>query len=396
VRLVSHKLLQTQIIKNCLPSSLESVFLLAMARRWIVPWAESETKPAIYHTIARVVDRRFAFGPDDKEQFRIYMRMMENFSGCRVLAYCVMCNHFHILLEVPPRPKVALTDEQLLKRLGALYSKAFVATVAKELAGAREWVAQGMAADGEAYVEQIHERFTYRMHDLSEFMKTLLQRFTRWHNTRTKRRGNLWEETFKSVVVEDGLASKTMAAYIDLNPVRAGMVADPADYRWSSYGEAMGATGKGGAKAKAGLVRAITADKCGEADARHWAGKVAREYRMILLEEGEEKTREVIDPRGQRCLQVVRKGMKTQQVVSELDRMAAGRNMALRQMLRWKIRYFTDSGVVGSRAFVEGMFEQCRDRFGPKRKSGARKMRGRATGMADMLWSARDLRKEIT
>jgi superfamily II DNA or RNA helicase len=50
-----------------------------------------------------VGDQRFAFGTDDKEQFRIYMRMMENFSGCRVLAYCLMCNHFHILLEVPPR-----------------------------------------------------------------------------------------------------------------------------------------------------------------------------------------------------------------------------------------------------------------------------------------------------
>ena len=92
--------------------------------RWIVPWADSETKPAIYHCIARVVDRRFAFEPEDKEQFRMYMRMMENFSGCRVLAYCVMCNHFHLLLEVPPKPKRVLTDEQLLKRLGALYSKA--------------------------------------------------------------------------------------------------------------------------------------------------------------------------------------------------------------------------------------------------------------------------------
>jgi hypothetical protein len=88
----------------------------------------------------------------------------------------------------------------------------------------------------------------------------------------------------------------------------------------------------------------------------------------------------------------LRKGMKTDQVVSELDRLAAGRNVALRQMLRWKIRYFTDSGVVGSRAFVEGMFEQCRDRFGPKRKSGARKMRGRAAGAADLLWTERDLR----
>ena len=367
-----------------------------MARtRWIVPWADSETKPAIYHCIARVVDRRFAFLSEDKEQFRIYMRMMENFSGCRVLAYCIMCNHFHILLEVPPRPKVAMTDETLLKRLEGLYSKAYVATVAKELKEARELLAQGMAVDGEAYIQRIHERFTYRMNDLSEFMKTLLQRFTRWHNTRTKRRGNLWEETFKSVVVEDGLASKTMAAYIDLNPVRAGMVADPAEYRWSSYGEAMGATGRSGAKAKAGLVRAIMANKGCEADARHWAGNVSKEYRMILLEEGEEKTREVVSERGERVSQVLKKGMKTPQVKSEMDRLAAGRDVALRQMLRWKVRYFTDSGVVGSRAFVESMFEQCRDRFGSKRKSGARKMRGKAAGVADLIWTARDLRNGI-
>jgi len=364
-----------------------------MARaRWIVPWADSETKPAIYHCIARVVDRRLAFEAEDKEQFRIYMRMMENFSGCRVLSYCVMCNHFHILLEVTPRPKAALTDEQLLKRLGALYSNAFVATVAKELADAREVVAQGRAADGEAYVRRIHERFTYRMHDLSEFMKTLLQRFTRWHNARTKRRGNLWEETFKSVIVEDGLAARTMAAYIDLNPVRAGMVADPAEYRWSGYGEAMGATGRSGAKAKAGLVRAVMADKGWEADARHWAGRVSREYRMLLLEEGEEKTREVVIEHGERVEKVVKKGMKSAQVTAELGRLEAGRNVALRRMLRWKVRYFTDGAAVGSRAFVDGLFEQCRERFGAKRRSGARKMRGKAAGAADFLWSARDLR----
>jgi REP element-mobilizing transposase RayT len=397
-----------------------------MARaRWIVPWANSfassdsksksisksnsiskssldsesdpdwVTKPAIYHCMARVVDRRFAFEADDKEQFRMYMRMMENFSGCRVLSYCIMCNHFHILLEVVPRSRTPLSDADLLKRLGALYSKAFVASVAKELADAREVVAQGLAADGEAYVLRIHERFTYRMHDLSEFMKTLLQRFTRWHNTRTGRRGNLWEETFKSVVVEDGLASKTMAAYIDLNPVRAGMVEDPATYRWSSYGEAMGATGRSGAKAKAGLVRAIMADKGWDADARHWAGKVSREYRMILLDEGEEKTRESVNADGQVVSEVLRKGMKPQQVESEMARLASGKNVALRKMLQWKIRYFTDGAVLGSRKFVDEFFARCPERFGPKRKNGARKMRGKAAGAGDALWSARDLRKGI-
>ena len=348
--------------------------------------------------MARVVDKRLAFGPEDKEQFRIHMRMMENFSGCRVLAYCVMGNHFHLLLEITPRPKAPLTDEQLLKRLSALYPKAFVATVAKELAEARQVVAQGLAVDGEAYVQRIHERFTYRMHDLSEFMKTLLQRFTRWHNKRTKRRGNLWEETFKSVVVEDGLASRTMAAYIDLNPVRAGIAQDPAEYRWSSYGEAMGATGHSGAKAKAGLVRAIMAHKGMEADARHWAGKISRQYRMLLLEEGAEKaekTREMVDAQGDEARKVVRKGMAKETVAAELASLEAGRDVALRQMLRWKVRYFTDGAAIGSRAFVDGLFEQCRDRFGPKRQSGARRLRGKAAGASgapDLLWSARDLR----
>ena len=51
------------------------------------------------------------------QQFRMFMRMQENFSGCRVLSYCFMSNHFHILLEVPPLPGEGLSDEELLKRL---------------------------------------------------------------------------------------------------------------------------------------------------------------------------------------------------------------------------------------------------------------------------------------
>ena len=77
-------------------------------------------KPAIYHCVSRVVDRRFVFGDSEREQFRIYLRMYENFSGCRILSYCIMSNHFHILLEVPPMPQGGLTDVELLKRLRAI------------------------------------------------------------------------------------------------------------------------------------------------------------------------------------------------------------------------------------------------------------------------------------
>jgi len=81
----------------------------------LVTWKYAAVKPAIYHTISRVVDRRFVFGDAEREHFRMCMWMQENFSGCRVLSYCVMSNHFHILLEVPPMPEDGISGELLLK-----------------------------------------------------------------------------------------------------------------------------------------------------------------------------------------------------------------------------------------------------------------------------------------
>jgi REP element-mobilizing transposase RayT len=352
-------------------------------------------RPVIYHCVTRVVERRLAFGQDEKEQFRTYLRMYENFSGCRVLSYCLMCDHVHLLLEVPPMKEGGLTDAELLQRLRALYPEVLVTEVAKELAEVREQIRNGLGS--EALVERIHDRFTYRMHDLGEFMKTLLLRFSRWFNVRHQRTGALWESRFKSVLVEDGIAARTMAAYIDLNPVRAGMVRDPAEYRWSSYGEAMGGGPRGnGRKARAGLVRALMAHKGYAADARHWAGRVSRDYRMLLLEEGEEQLKEAVNPAGELEVQVVRKGLNKAAVAAELARLERSRDVALGTMLRCRIRYFTDGAVIGSRGFVNEAFAAARERFGPKRQDGARKLRGRgAAAAAGILWSMRDLQRGI-
>ena len=89
-------------------------------------------------------------------------------------------------------------------------------------------------------IEEWRQRQIARMFNLSEFVRCVKLRFTRWHNRKHGRRGTIWEERFGSVVVEEEeRALRTMAAYIELNPVRAGMVEDPADYRWSGYAEAM-------------------------------------------------------------------------------------------------------------------------------------------------------------
>ena len=76
--------------------------------------------------------------------------------------------------------------------------------------------------------EAIRRRLLARMGDVSEFMKSVKQRFGIWFNKTHGRYGTLWADRFKSVLVE-GHANplQTMAAYIDLNPVRAGLVEDP-------------------------------------------------------------------------------------------------------------------------------------------------------------------------
>ena len=351
--------------------------------RWLATWKDSPEKPVIYHCISRVVDRRFVLGDVEREQFRMLMRMQENFTGCRVLSYVIMSNHFHILLEVPPMNEEGLSDAELLKRLSALYSEAFVAEVGRQLAEARQ-------SGNESYRCDIHARFTYRMHDLSQFMKTLLQRFTSWFNRGHQRSGVLWEQRFKSVIVEDGVASKTMAAYIDLNPIRAGMVQDPADYRWSSYGEAVGGGAQGnGKKARAGLVRAMRAHKGIEADDTLWAHDVSREYRKLLMAGAVIKQQARIGKNGGLETRTTRRGISQDQAAKGQQ---AGGELSVARMLRHRVRYFTDGAVIGSKGFVNEAFVNARDRFGSRRKDGARRMRGQASAAAGTIWSMRDLR----
>ena len=353
------------------------------SKRFLCPWAGSAEKPSIYHCISRVVDRRFVLGDAEREHFRMFMRMQENFSGCRVLSYCIMSNHFHILFEVPPMPEGGISDEELLKRLSATNSEAFVAVVTKELAETR-------AQDREPRVAEIHARFTYRMHSLSEFMKTLLQRFTRWFNRKHERSGTLWEERYKSVIVESGIAARTIAAYVDLNPVRAGMVSGPAEYRWSSYGEAMGAGPKGnGKKSREGLVRACLSHHGAGFEAEKWR-KVSRIYRRTMgLALGRKGGRTNMD-KG-----VARPQMNAAESIGAEDNGTALPDLKLAAMLRCRVRYFTDGAVIGSRAFVNEAFAAARDRFTEKRKDGARPMNGSGKAAAGLLWSMRDLRVRL-
>jgi len=368
------------------------------ARRWLAPWKDSRTTPVLYHVISRVVDRRLAFHRDEKEHFRKLMRMYETFSGCRVLAYAVMGNHFHLLLEVPPRPDAVLDAATLdrkvfAERLAGIYKAGVVAEILKTLDTALA-ATDGSEASRIRVTEEIAGPYLIRMHDLSEFMNGVLKRFTRWFNRQQKRTGTLWEERFKSVIVESGIPARTVAAYIDLNPVRAGLAADPADYRWSSYGEAVGAGARSvaGKVARGGLVRALLCSDGVRDEPERWS-EVSGRYRLLLRQAMERKGRKTTVRQGNEVGAAAGPAVAGFGAGSDAADAKAGfaAEMSFAGMLMRRVRYFTAGAVIGSRETVEQCFERARYRFGPKRKTGARKMRGSATDAADVIWTMRDL-----
>ena len=189
--------------------------------------------------------------------------------------------------------------------------------------------------------------------------------------------------------MESGIAARTMAAYIDLNPVRAGMVKDPADYRWSSYGEAVGGGAKGnGKKSREGLVRACMSHRGVGFEAEKWKD-VSRIYRRLMgLALGRKPGKAEVKSR-------VPVTKNTEEVLASKDNETVLPDLAMAGMLRQRVRYFTDGAVIGSKVFVNETFEAARERFTAGRKDGARRMRGNGKAAAGVLWSARDLRVGI-
>ena len=157
--------------------------------------APDDLDMAYYHCISRVCGRHFLLGEEEKEQFIRFMRRYERFCGVRVVTFCVMSNHFHILVGVPKRPDVIPDDEALVRLVGESLGESEGFRLAEELERWRKLGEDGLA-------EEIREGYFQRMWSVSAFMKCVKQRFTQWFNTRHGRTGTLWESRFRSVLVE--------------------------------------------------------------------------------------------------------------------------------------------------------------------------------------------------
>ena len=156
-----------------------------------------------------------------------------------------------------------------------------------------------------------------------------------------------------------------MAAFIDLNPVRAGLVADAEDYRWSGYGEA--AAGDGGSREGIANVVGVLSCAGDRLVAQRWR-EVATRYRVLLGGTGGDG--DTVE-RGEGDQAKVQGGLS---------------------VLGRRVRYFGDALVMGSEGFVEAVFEKIRGKLGLRRMVGARKARDIDFGSLRVM---RDLRGEV-
>ncbi|TVP79125.1 MAG: transposase, partial [Puniceicoccaceae bacterium] len=296
----------------------------------------------------------------EKEVLRKMLWQVADFSGVQVLTYCLMANHFHVLVRV--RAPGPLPDAELLRRYKVLYPK----PTKYQQASIRVLEAK-LAAGGEE-AEAVRERLLARMANVSEFMKTLKLRFSIWYNQTNDRFGPLWSDRFKSVLVEGrGNPLQTMAAYIDLNPVRAGLVQDPKDYRFCGYGEAVA----GKKRSIAGLLRVWGDYLAGDFSAK----SILSAHRSLIFGMGADpwlSKGRVID-RETACRVIEVEG-------GVLPRSAA---------MRCRVRYFSDGLILGSVDFVRGFAETVQRERKRKHPMQARPLKGSEWGDVAVLQNLR-------
>ena len=210
--------------------------------------------------------------------------------------------------------------------------------------GVAELRAKGRAEDAEKVLESFRRRFC----EVSVWTKEVKERFSKWLNKRRDRRGTLWMERFKSVLVEDGEALRTMALYIDLNPVRAGTDRN----RRTTGGAGMARRRAGARRSRPGLCAVMGEEK------EAW-GRAGEIYRSWLFTAG-------VEVRGEDG----QAGARRSERGGGGSRGAPKGRMGAAQALGLRLRRMSDGLVLGSQAWVEEIYAAHRGQFGKKRRVG--------------------------
>ena len=185
---------------------------------------------AFYHVTSRITGKQFLLKSTRiKELMLSSLKRAAIFSGVKIGAFCIMDDHFHILFQIPAFDTSTLTESDILNRIEALSGRKRAETLHEH------W--QHLRSRGDTpLIEAELNRYRTRMYDLSEFVKTFKEEFRRAFQHECDYSGRLWGDRFFSTLIHSAEYLKKCAAYIEMNPVRAGLSNRVCAYRWSTSG----------------------------------------------------------------------------------------------------------------------------------------------------------------
>ncbi len=281
-----------------------------------------------YHVMSRTALDGFPFGNVEKEKFVNIIKRYSKLYFAEIIGFTIMDNHWHLLTIMHPERN--FSDEDIKNRFIDFHGK-----------------------DTFFPAERI-PYFREKWSSLSEFIRDIKQSFSRFYNKIHNRRGTLWGERFKSVIVQNGETLINCLAYIDLNSIRAGIVKKPDDYRWSSIGYHAQTDNKDDfLSLNFGLV------EFGQMNEK----ERFRRYRKYLYEAG------AIDKYNGKSKNVIDKKIVEKERANNFEISGSGRFIN-------KTRYFTDSGVIGSKEFVAENYQRFKHMFQSKHEKKPNSVKG--------------------
>ena len=281
-----------------------------------------------YHAMSRTALDGFPFGDVEKDKFVNIIKRYSKLYFAEIIGYTIMDNHWHLLTIMHPQRNY--TDDEIKKRFIEFHGK------------------------DTFFPEERIPYFREKWSILSEFIRDIKQSFSRFYNKLHNRRGTLWGERFKSVIVQNGETLINCLAYIDLNSIRAGVVKKPDDYRWSSIGYHAQTDNKDDfLSLNFGLVEFGQMTET----------ERFRRYRQYLYEAG------AIDKYNGKSKKVIDKKIVEKERANNFVISGSGRFIN-------KTRYFTDSGIIGSKEFVAENYQRFKHLFQSKHEKKPNSVKG--------------------
>jgi hypothetical protein len=301
-----------------------------------------EDQSTVYHVMSRSALDGFPLGDVEKDFMLDLIRRYAALYLVEILGFCLMGNHFHILVRVIPEYK--FSDEEILKRYINFYG------------------------DERIFADGLVPSLRMKLSSLSEFVREIKVNFARFFNRRHHRRGYFWGDRFKSVIVENGQTLINCLAYIDLNPLRAGLVDLPEQYRWSSLGYHVQTNNQDNFLSTDFGLKEFSVKNLKER---------IRRYRRYVYEAGS-----LNQPEKGSVKVIADKALEKER--------SRGFELSKSDRFRYRTRYFTDSGIIGSKAFVSANYQRFKTLFKSKHEKKPKSITG-----LDGIYSLKRLSESI-